>query len=47
MIHTTQYLPTALIAIDTLAGIVYLCGGDCKKAVYWIAAAVLTWCVTF
>jgi hypothetical protein len=29
------------------AAIMYLVAGDFKKAIYWLAAAVLTWTVTF
>ena len=39
--------PIALIILDVGAAIVYACGGDIKKAIYWIAAAVLNVCVTF
>lgn len=42
-----QVLPTVLMFIDTCAGIVYLAHGDLKKFVYWIAAAVLTYTVTY
>ena len=39
--------PLALIILDVLAGIVYLCHGDIKKFIYWMAAAVLNITVTF
>lgn len=39
--------PSALIALDLAAGIVYLTGGDWKRAIYWAAAAILTATVTF
>lgn len=39
--------PLILIALDVGAAIVYAAGKDYKKAVYWIAAAVLNICVTF
>lgn len=39
--------PLLLIALDVGAAGVYLFDGDFKKAVYWIAAAVLNVCVTF
>ncbi len=42
-----QILPAVLIAIDIGAGIVYACGCDWRRAIYWAAAAVLTACVTF
>lgn len=44
---TAQILPTVLIVIDTMAGIVYLSQGDSKRCIYWIAAAVLTATVTY
>lgn len=44
----TKYIfPVSLIILDVCAAIVYMCGGDIKKAIYWIAAAVLNVCVTF
>jgi hypothetical protein len=42
-----KLFPTILIMLDFGAGIVYLCNGDLKKFIYWIAAAVLNICVTF
>lgn len=42
----TGLFPIILIILDCGAGIVYLCGGDLKRAVYWFAAAVLTITVT-
>lgn len=42
-----KILPTVLMLIDIGAGIVYLCGGDVRRFVYWIAAATLTATVTF
>lgn len=44
---TEHLFPTALIVLDLLAAAVYFRHGDHKKAVYWIAAAVLNICVTF
>lgn len=44
----TQYIfPLLLIALDVGAGIVFATQGDWRKAVYWIAAAVLNIVVTF
>ena len=44
----TKYIfPSALIILDVCAAGVYLFGGDIKKSIYWIAAAVLNVCVTF
>lgn len=39
--------PLALIALDLAAALVYAVHKDYKKAVYWIAAAVLNITVTF
>lgn len=39
--------PVSLIILDVCAAGVYLFGGDIKKAIYWIAAAILNICVTF
>lgn len=39
--------PTVLIALDLLAAVVYAVSKDYKKAVYWLAAAVLNITVTF
>ena len=44
---TGQYLPTLLITIDVLASAVYASAFDWRRAVYWFAAAVLTFTVTF
>ncbi len=42
-----QILPCVLMAIDIGAGAVYACHGDVRRAIYWVAAAVLTATVTF
>lgn len=42
-----KIFPLILIVLDVGAGVVYACGGDIRKAVYWIAAAVLNVAVTF
>jgi len=39
--------PIALIVLDMGAAVVYLWEGDIRRSIYWIAAAVLTVCVTF
>ena len=39
--------PCTLMALDLGAAVLYAVDGDLKKAVYWIAAAVLNYCVTF
>ena len=42
-----RLFPCALIALDVLSGMVYLCYGDVRRFIYWIAAATLTATVTF
>ena len=39
--------PSILILLDVGAAVMFAVSGDLKKAVYWIAAAVLNVCVTF
>ena len=39
--------PTALIALDVCAALVYAIKADWRMAVYWTAAATLTACVTY
>lgn len=46
-IKPQQVLPLLLIIINILAAIVCFAHKDYKKAVYWIAAAVLNYTVTF
>lgn len=46
-INTTQILPIAMILLDTCAAAVCLWHRDYRRAVYWIAAAVLNATVTF
>lgn len=42
-----KFFPTALMVQNLCASVVYFSGGDWKKGIYWIAAAVLTWTVTY
>jgi hypothetical protein len=46
-VTTVKIFPTVLIVLDICAALVYLSCGDAKRAIYWIAAATLTACVTF
>jgi hypothetical protein len=46
MITKQQVLPALLIIIDVGAAIGYF-PGDWRKVVYWLAAAALTYVVTF
>ena len=43
----TKIFPTLLIVLDLLASGVYLYFSDWRRAIYWLAAAVLTATVTF
>ena len=43
----TLIFPTALIFLDLCAAGGYAAAGDWRRAVYWIAAAVLTASVTY
>lgn len=45
--NSKYIFPALLIALDIGAAVVCFFTGDIKKAVYWIAAAVLNICVTF
>jgi len=42
-----QLFPAALIVLDVGAAAVYAVDGDARRAIYWLAAAVLTVVVTF
>lgn len=42
-----KLFPTLLIVLDVCAALAYLPGGDWRKVVYWLAAAILTTCVTY
>ena len=43
----TKIFPVLLIILDLGAAIVYGLEPDVRRCIYWIAAAVLTACVTF
>jgi len=43
----TAIFPILLIALDLGASVVYAAAFDWRRALYWLAAAVLTACVTF
>lgn len=47
IIRPEQVFPLLLILLDISAAVIYLKHKDYKKAVYWIAAAVLNITVTF
>ncbi len=42
-----KIFPTILIVLDIAAAIVYARHGDWRRAIYWVAAAVITGSVTF
>jgi len=42
-----KLLPTVLIIIDVCAAIGYVPCGDWRKIIYWLAAAALTYVVTY
>ena len=39
--------PVVLIVFDVAAAVVYALEADARRAIYWLAAAVLTLVVTF
>lgn len=41
-----KLFPTLLIILDVCAAIAYIPHEDWRKVVYWLAAAILTACVT-
>jgi hypothetical protein len=44
---SNKLFPTILIILDIFAALGYVSGGDWRKIIYWLAAAVLTFTVTF
>lgn len=42
-----QVFPALLIVLDVAAAVVCAVDADARRAVYWLAAAVLTFTVTF
>ena len=40
------FFPSILIVLDCGASLMYALSGDWRRAVYWLAAAVLTFTVT-
>ena len=47
MIPTEKILPSVLVIIDIGAALAYIPTGDWRHVVYWFAAAVLTYVVTW
>lgn len=46
MVNMSKLFPVILIVLDFGASVVYFAYGDIKRAIYWVAAGVLTICVT-
>ena len=44
---TELIFPTLLIVMDVAAALMYVPAHDWRKVIYWLAAAVLTACVTY
>lgn len=42
-----KFFPTVLIVLDLLASIPYAAKGDVRMFVYWVAAALLTFSLTW
>lgn len=42
-----QLFPSLLIALDVAAAVVYALEPDWRRAIYWLAAAILTVTVTW
>lgn len=42
-----KIFPTILIVLDICAALAYIPAHDLRKVVYWLAAAVLTFVVTY
>jgi hypothetical protein len=46
-VNDPRIFPAALIALNLCAAIAYGLSSDIRRAVYWLAAAILTATVTF
>lgn len=42
-----KLFPTILFALDVCAAVTYAFRGDIRHTIYWLAAAILTACVTY
>ena len=42
-----KLFPNVIILLDLGASIVYICQGDYRRFVYWLAAAIITISVTY
>jgi hypothetical protein len=43
----TKVFPTILIILDVLAALAYVPSGNWRMICYWLAASLLTFCVTW
>jgi hypothetical protein len=43
----TYFFPIILIFLDVGAALVYATQTDIRRTIYWLAAAILTACITF
>lgn len=44
---STKLFPTILIVLDIAAALAYIPSADWRKIIYWLAAAALTYVVTW
>lgn len=42
-----KFFPVILMALDVAAAVVCASGGDIRRGIYWMSAAILTATVTF
>ena len=42
-----KFFPTILIALDLMAAVFYIPDGNWRKVIYWVAAGILTFVVTY
>lgn len=47
MIIKDKFFPFIYILLSLASSSVYACGGNWRKALYWFAAAVLTFSITW
>jgi len=47
MIKPEQYMPTIIILINAVSGIIYLCQGNIRKFLYFMFAAGPTITITY
>lgn len=45
--RTEYFFPTVLIVLDVAAAVPYAAKGNWRMMIYWLAAAILTACVTY